>query len=627
MRFTFLAVALILPVGIPVFAQGVDSAPAGITCRDWKTDFGNPSGKPVMGTVAVPSMKFAYLRGLRYGYEVAVQNLENLFDKHGKRQQPGKPASKQRVPDDPQKVFARVAQSVFVAEFLTKDGYRMVGSSNVAVAIGSDRLVAAPKNADVNLVLKEGGSVRVRQGPKTWQATLSNFDSDRGLCWLQVEGINARAVSLRQSSTLRDGERLFGLSEHVDQTVDAPLRESEGAIASLLAFGQSEVIKVKGEVFFGFQGGALFDAEGRLAGLGEGLVFGAGGRSRVFAAPAEWAMDWRSGLLPPIEFFSIDSAGCPRWHSTAWKEIALDYVARQDPETAGKAYQNGLRCSPDDAQAWNGLGFSRRMSKEFGSAIAAYREAVRLDPSLADAWSGLGDAYVAVGQIAEAVEAYENAVKRKPKDFRVWQNLAFAYEKLGQGAKAALAFEQAQKWESAPENDETPFYQALVKAEPESAAYWYGLGQAHARMKRHREAVSAYKESIRWGPLDGAVWFDLGSAYKELKEYKSAAEAYRKAIELNPTAEVWYLLGAVYANLNQWRSAAEAFGEGIRLKPEDALSWYALGAAYCKLGETQKVISVHDQLRAMGAYNTDDFFREVVQKSGSNCRPEQRKQP
>lgn len=533
-----------------------------------------------------------------------------------------KPTSKQRVPESPKKVFARVAPSVFVAEFLTQEGGFFLGGSHIAVAIGSNRLVTTPKYPDINRVLKEGGSVRVRQGPKTWQATLSNCDSSLGLCWLQVEGLDAPAVSLRQSATLRVGERLFCLGV---QDEGAPLRETEGVVTSLLAFGESRVIKVKDEIFEAFRGGALFDVEGRLVGLGQGLFFWP--RTRAYAAPAEWVLDWRSGLLPPEKFLSIDLADCPRWQTTAWKDIALDYVARQDPEKAGIAYQNGLRCSPDDAQAWNGLGFSRRMSKDYEGAIAAYREAVRADPSLASAWSGLGDAYVAVGQHVEAVEAYENAVRRNPKDFQVWQKLAFTYEQLGQGAKAALAFEQAQRWESAPENDDASFYQELVKAQPQNAVYWYGLGQSHARMKRYREAIRAYRQSIRWNPLDGAVWFDLGSAYSELKEHQSAAEAYQKAAWLNPTAETWFLLGQAYSRLNQWRLAAEAFGKGIRLKPEDAFYWYMLGKAHCKLGDSQQVVSVHDRLRAMGAYNADDFFREVVQKSGNKCTPEQTKKP
>ena len=192
----------------------------------------------------------------------------------------------------------------------------MGGASYVAVAVGSDRLVAAPKSSDLKLLLNGGGSIRVRQGPRTWQATLSNCDSNLGLCWLQVEGLDAPAVSLRQSATLRVGERLFCLGV---QDEGAPLRETEGAVTSLLAFGESRVIKVKDEIFEAFRGGVLFDVEGRLVGLGQGLFFWP--RTRAYAAPAEWMMDWRSGLLRQEEFLSVDLADCPRWHATAWKDI------------------------------------------------------------------------------------------------------------------------------------------------------------------------------------------------------------------------------------------------------------------------------------------------------------------
>ena len=534
-----------------------------------------------------------------------------------------KPARGQRGPDNPQGVFARVRLSVFVAEFLLmEEGELIVGSRYLAVAVGPDRLVAAPRNGSVNWVLTEEGSIRVRQGQKTWPATLSGFDSERGVCWLQVEGIEAPAVSLRQSSTLREGERLFGLSIQDLQPLDAPLRESEGVVSMLLAFGQSKVIKVKREVFPALVKGALFDVDGRLAGFGEGLVL-----NRAYAAPAEWVLDWRTGLLPPVEFLSIDSAGCPRWHAAAWRDTTLDSFARQDFQLASLRYQAAIRCASDDALAWEGLGFSRRMSKDFEGAIAAYREAVRLDPSSELAWSGLGDAYAAAGQNVEAVEAFENAVKQNPKAFRVWVKLGAIYETIGQAAKAVKALEQAGRWESVPENDDTVFLRELVKSQPQNAEFWHELGRAHARMKRHREAVRAYRESIRWNPLNGAVWLDLGSAYDELKEYRSAADSYQQAVQLDPTWLAWFSLGLAYKELNQWPPAAEAFRESIRLQPESVVSWISLGEAYCKQGNVQGVIEVHDRLRVQSAVAAANFFRDIVQKSGNSCKPEQAKKP
>lgn len=87
MRIAALAVALILFTGVPGLAQGVDSAPAGMTCKVWEKGLGNQSENQVASAVDAVPMKLAYLRGLRYGYEVAVQNLEGLYDKHEK----GKP--------------------------------------------------------------------------------------------------------------------------------------------------------------------------------------------------------------------------------------------------------------------------------------------------------------------------------------------------------------------------------------------------------------------------------------------------------------------------------------------------------------------------------------------------------
>lgn len=50
--------------------------------------------------------------------------------------------------------------------------------------------------------------------------------------------------------------------------------------------------------------------------------------------------------------------------------------------------------APEDAEAWQELGFARFQASEFGGAATAYRKAVALDPDQAVLWSALGEALV-----------------------------------------------------------------------------------------------------------------------------------------------------------------------------------------------------------------------------------------
>ena len=87
------------------------------------------------------------------------------------------------------------------------------------------------------------------------------------------------------------------------------------------------------------------------------------------------------------------------------------------------------------------------------------------------------------------------------------------------------------------------------------------------------------------------------------------------------------LLGLAHKKLNQWRSAEEALKQAIKLQPESLFSWISLGEAYCKQGNVQGVIEVHDRLRVLNADAAAVFFRDVVQKSGHNCTPDPKEKP
>ncbi|MGH9426543.1 MAG: tetratricopeptide repeat-containing S1 family peptidase, partial [Terriglobia bacterium] len=331
-----------------------------------------------------------------------------------------------------------------------------------------------------------------------------------------VEGLDVPIPPLRPSHTVGKGERVYFVGGRL-QLGTANLTILEGSISRVLPFKQAKVFDTNLDIWMGSEGGGIFDSEGRLVGIA--AWFALEGRQWTFAVPAEWISP-REGhvvISPSEKDFEV-----AEWHAVVWKEIGLSFFAAGDPASARRAYQRAIDCDSSDAFAWYSAGLARSMSKEFEEAITAYNEAVRLEPSLAIAWSGLGDAYVAVGQDAKAIEAYENAVKYSSKDFRAWDQMGWAYERLGQVEKAMLAHERANQLESDPANDDAPGLATFVEVNPQNAEAWHALGQTHARMKRHKEAIRAFRRSLDLNPLSEKVWFDLGNAYFQLKDYVQA---------------------------------------------------------------------------------------------------------
>ena len=129
--------------------------------------------------------------------------------------------------------------------------------------------------------------------------------------------------------------------------------------------------------------------KGALAALAAGLILAAGGGGA-------WAMG--STSTPPA---STSSGG-----SSAATDA--DYTAGEQAVNAGKyadavgLMQKVVGRSPQNADAWNYLGFSYRKLGKFSDALKAYEEALAVNPDHLGANEYLGELYVETGDMPKA---------------------------------------------------------------------------------------------------------------------------------------------------------------------------------------------------------------------------------
>jgi len=172
-----------------------------------------------------------------------------------------------------QELLKRLSPSVFVVEALNERGSVVAIGSAVAVAPGE---VVTNKH-----VVEAGTAWRVRQGRKTWPATLIHFDMDHDLCQLKADGLKAPPVLVRTSSTLAVGERVYAIGA----PKGLELTFSEGVISGLREYEQARLVQTSAAISPGSSGGGLFDAQGRLVGIT--TMFLKEGQNLNFALPGE----------------------------------------------------------------------------------------------------------------------------------------------------------------------------------------------------------------------------------------------------------------------------------------------------------------------------------------------------
>lgn len=185
-----------------------------------------------------------------------------------------------------QELFRLVSPSLFVVT--TSDSSGAVRTLGSAVAISEDLAVT---NAHV---VEGGESIRVTQGEESWSASVLDRDTDRDLCRLRIQGLLASAALVRDSGSLRIGQRVYavGAPEGLEMTL------SEGLISGFRDFRGQRVVQTSAPISRGSSGGGLFDEMGALVGITTFML--AGGQNLNFAILADRA------LMPGIRPLSAD---------------------------------------------------------------------------------------------------------------------------------------------------------------------------------------------------------------------------------------------------------------------------------------------------------------------------------
>ncbi len=85
-------------------------------------------------------------------------------------------------------------------------------------------------------------------------------------------------------------------------------------------------------------------------------------------------------------------------------ENGVKAVENADYKKAIKLLTSAVADKPNDADAWNYLGFSNRKLKYYNAALTAYQQALSIDPKHRGANEYLGELYLQTDELAKARE-------------------------------------------------------------------------------------------------------------------------------------------------------------------------------------------------------------------------------
>ena len=397
------------------------------------------------------------------------------------------------IPKQASPSASRSMVSVSVADARGKPG-----SEGSGVVVEKDRVVTSCS------LVQKAKNIEVARSGMAFKAVLQYALPDRDLCQLSVPHLDADLAIPGAASKVWTGQRLYlmGAPKGREPVLTAAV------ISNLKPYAGSQYMQVTASISAVFNGGGLFDDNGRLIGI-LSLHF-IEGENLTFALPVEWIGELEKQA-------EGDPAGKARKDGgLEWLNHALALEKQGDWAELLKISQHQLRHDPTSAAAWSSVGVAFDHFKSYNQAVHAYREAIRHQAEYGDAWHNLGNAYANLKEYDHAVHALRDALLIQPENDGIWYDLGKVYYDLKQYAYAINAYRNA------------------LQLQAENPKAWYNLGITYDDLNLYGEAAEAYQETVRIQPENADAWYNLGVAYARLGERRKLREIYLVLRKLSP---------------------------------------------------------------------------------------------
>jgi tetratricopeptide (TPR) repeat protein len=118
-------------------------------------------------------------------------------------------------------------------------------------------------------------------------------------------------------------------------------------------------------------------------------------------------------------------------------------------------------------------------------------------------------------------------------------------------------------------------------ADQEDAHTFFYRGCSYEKQGMYREAISAYKQSLKLQPDLLESHINLGISYFKLGKYESAISSYKEALVIKPdSVSLYNKLGAAYIMTGSYELALQSFKKAVAIEPKNATSHFNLGVAH-----------------------------------------------
>ena len=188
---------------------------------------------------------------------------------------------------------------------------------------------------------------------------------------------------------------------------------------------------------------------------------------------------------------------------------------------ASCSFQEARLAREKEASAHHKIGLAYLNEGALQKASIELQKAIDVDPNNSEILYALGHVYFQQENYPAAMQVFLNVLRHSPKRSDASNYLGRVYEVQGVFLKAIEAYQDALK-NTQYETPEKPLF---------------NLGRVYSQLGQWDEAISSYKEVVRWVPDYSDAHYNLAQAYLKVGATPLAKKAFEKVIVLAPQSE------------------------------------------------------------------------------------------
>jgi tetratricopeptide (TPR) repeat protein len=267
----------------------------------------------------------------------------------------------------------------------------------------------------------------------------------------------------------------------------------------------------------------------------------------------------------------------------------LDYGRRQVVENAEKALTHAGFFGPGnitafDAVSLNISGDHCYQTGNITGAVEEFKKGLRLDPADANLHNSLGVCYGVLQDYENALKAFEHAIRLEPRDVMAVYNRGYIHLLMGNRQAALEDFLEADAIE--PNVFEVAFH----------------IGQTLMEMGAIEKARTYLETATTLNCRSGPAFKSLGACLDKLGLTKEAIQAYKRTVKINPgDAESLSNLGRLYNQRGESLDVATVLCEqSVKLSPDNGLFRHHLGMVYLNRGKLDLALTEFEMAASLG---------------------------